>query len=160
MTIAFHSASEEITISPSTFEFTAQNWRVGDLLTITAVDDNYDENSDTAIITHTITSTDADYGNEFVFVPIDDVTVTIEDDDTRGYNFDNSPLTMEEGEAENIGISLQSAPTFPLTITVRSPAPDDVLLFAAGKPPGQSVDLIFDDTNWNVAAGLPGSSFR
>ena len=137
---------DEVTVNPPSLTFNTTNWSMGQVVTVTNPGDFVDEDEEMAVISHTLDSGPPEYE---ALGSLPQVTATLPDDDTRGYNFDNSPLELEESVATLIDFSLQSAPTAPLTITITSPAPDDVLLFAPGNPLGQSVDLIFDDTNWN-----------
>ena len=122
---------EDLTVNPASLEFDSSNWSTVRTVTLTAIDDDYDEGvSDLDYVGHSfVGGGDHSRGN----VTIAAIPVTITDDDTRGYNLDTTSLVMNESEAELISISLQSAPTAPLTITITSPAPDVVLLVA---PPG------------------------
>ena len=127
---------EDLTVNPASLEFDSSNWSTVRTVTLTAIDDDYDEGvSDLDYVGHSfVGGGDHSRGN----VTIAAIPVTITDDDTRGYNLDTTSLVMNESEAELISISLQSAPTAPLTITITSPAPDVVLLVA---PPGNPMPV-------------------
>ena len=144
---------DEVTVNPPSLTFNTTNWNMGQVVTVTNPADDVDEDEEMAVISHTLDSGPPEYE---ALGSLPQVTATLPDDDTRGYNFDNASLdNLVEGVSENKLISLLSAPTAPLTITITSPAPDDVVLLADGYAiPVQSVDLVFDDTDWHVPQRL------
>ena len=70
-------AGTDITPSTTTLTFTPLNWETAKTVTVTAVDDA-DLTNDTVTLTHSATSTDADYNA----ITITGVTVTLSDNDT------------------------------------------------------------------------------
>lgn len=71
------NAGTQITASPATVTFTAANWNVPQVVTITAVDDNVIEGFHTSSVSVTVASTDTNYNNRVV-API---SVAITDND-------------------------------------------------------------------------------
>ena len=76
VTVAGH-AGTDVTPSTTTMTFTPQNWDTDQMVTVTAADDA-DITNDSVTLTHTAASTDTDYDG----ITIDDVTVTVNDNDT------------------------------------------------------------------------------
>ena len=76
VTVAGHAGTDVIP-STTTMTFTPQNWDTDQMVTVTAADDA-DISNDSVTLTHTAASTDSDYDG----ITIDDVTVTVNDNDT------------------------------------------------------------------------------
>jgi hypothetical protein len=68
----------QLTTSATTLTFTAANWNVAQVVTVTAVDDAVAEGNHTGSIFHTVTSSDANY-NGLAIAPL---TVAIADNDS------------------------------------------------------------------------------
>ena len=75
ITVAGH-AGTEVTPSPTSLTFTRSNWDTGQTVTVTAGSDA-DTVTDTVTLTHSAASADGNYQG----ITIDDVTVTVTDDD-------------------------------------------------------------------------------
>ena len=76
VTVAGH-AGTDVTPNPTTLTFTASNWDAAQTVTVTAGDDA-DTTDDTVALTHSAASADNDYGG----IAIDEVAVTVSDNDT------------------------------------------------------------------------------
>ena len=76
VTVAGHSGTD-VTPDPTTLTFTASNWDAAQTVTVTAGDDA-DTTDDSVTLTHSAASTDNDYGG----IAIDEVAVTVSDNDT------------------------------------------------------------------------------
>ena len=76
VTVAGH-AGTDVTPAPTTLTFTASNWDAAQTVTVTAGDDA-DTTDDTVTLTHSAASADNDYGG----IDIDEVAVTVSDNDT------------------------------------------------------------------------------
>ena len=76
VTVAGHSGTD-VTPDPTTLTFTASNWDAAQTVTVTAGDDA-DTEDDTVTLTHSAASTDNDYSG----IAIDEVAVTVSDNDT------------------------------------------------------------------------------
>ena len=130
---------EELTTTPTELTFSATDWFTPQQVTVQAVDDNIDEGDiHTSTITHTFDSNSA---TEFLNVIIDDVTVSITDDDTAGIiveETDGSTEVIEGVASDTYTIVLTSEPSTFLTIEFET---DEEL---------QPIpNLTFDSTNWD-----------
>ena len=76
VTVAGHSGTD-VTPNPATLTFTASNWDAAQTVTVTAGDDA-DTTDDSVALTHSAASADNDYGG----IDIDEVAVTVNDNDT------------------------------------------------------------------------------
>ena len=76
VTVAGH-AGTDVTPDPATLTFTASNWETAQTVTVTAGDDA-DTTDDSVTLTHSAASTDNDYSG----IAIDEVAVTVNDNDT------------------------------------------------------------------------------
>ena len=76
VTVAGHSGTD-VTPDPGTLTFTASNWDAAQTVTVTAGDDA-DTEDDSVTLTHSAASTDNDYSG----IAIDEVAVTVSDNDT------------------------------------------------------------------------------
>ena len=130
------------TIQPAMLIFRSSfgaNWNIPQTFTVTGVQDAdaADENTD---ITHT--STGADYGS----VTVDDVALTITDDETISVAVSNSAVTVTEGAAGAYTVTLTSEPVNgDVTVTPSIPSGTDLTLSPA------TGGLTFNAGNWNVA---------
>ena len=91
------SNTNEGTVSPNTLTFTTANWNSRQAITVTAVDDNVDSDSDDSFdVDFVITSGDG--GNYATTTTLSSVTVTITDDDTASttINLSVSPSSIPE----------------------------------------------------------------
>ena len=68
----------DLTVSPASLAFTSSNWNTTGTVTVSAAQDA-DSADGTAVITHTATSTDSNYGG----ITISNVTATEDDDDSH-----------------------------------------------------------------------------
>ena len=134
------------TVNPATLTFTASNWQSAQTVTVTGVDDNVDQDGKrTATISHTATSTDANYEG----VPIDDVAAAVVDDDGSGVTIieSNGSTTVTEafgaGNTDTYTVVLDSLPAGTVAIHVQSS--DSSLVTAT------PATLTFTTSNWNMA---------
>ena len=131
----------EGTVSPSSLTFTPANWNSSQLVTITGVDDDVDDD-DVAftIITNPATSTDGKYSG---LNPVD-VSVTNTDNDNAGFTVSPTSglTTTEAGGTAQFTIRLNTRPTANVTIPISSSNT------AEGTVSVSSVT--FTPANWNV----------
>ena len=134
----------EGTISPSSLTFTAANWNVPQVVTVTGVDDFIQDGN----ISYTIhlgpcSSSNSNYQG---LVP-SSVTVTNNDNDTAGYIITPSAATLMVSDGgqltSSISISLTSQPTAPVVIPISSSLPGEVSF--------SSTSVTFTASNWNIA---------
>ena len=86
------SINAEVSISPSSLTFTSENWLTPQTFTITAVDDEDFEGSDSITVYHSASSSDSDYNT----ISIDSLSVGIYDND--GFTVTHSGGTTEATE--------------------------------------------------------------
>ena len=134
------------TVSPATLTFTASNWQTAQTVTVTGVDDGTDQSSDrTVTISHSAASTDPLYSG----IGIDDVTVTVVDDDMVGVTIietDGTTLVTEASGAahtDHYTVALGNRPTSTVTITMGLNAPGAVTVSPA--------TLSFTTSSWRAA---------
>ena len=135
------NGSPDVTVSPSPLTFTTTDWNVAQTVTVTAVDDNFDESaSETATISHAVASADSDYAG----VSAPSLDVTIIDNDTVGVTIAPSELTVSEGMTAMYTVVLDTEPAGNVTVTIQDPADNtDVTADPAS--------LTFTDQNWDTA---------
>ena len=114
VTIGVADDSAEVTVSSSRLTFSTSNWSTAQTVTVASIEDDVDEGTETAMVTHDVDG--GDYAGETAAA----VTVTVEDDDTRGVTVSKSSLTIEEGDHDTYTVVLRSAPTADVTIGVSS----------------------------------------
>ena len=136
VTISFGVGTQVNAISNLTF--TNANWNTAQTVTVSAVNDNMVEGAHTQSITHTVTSTDANYNG----ITIVNVTANITDNDTAGVTINQSGTTdiTEGGATDSYTIVLNSQPTANVTIA-----------FGIGTQVSTISNLTFTNANWNTA---------
>ena len=111
VTVAGH-AGTGVTPSPIALTFTTTSWDRARTVTVTAGHDA-DAADDTVTLTHSAASTDSDYSG----IVIDDVTVTVHDNDTPLVRFGASSYTATEGGADaRVRVELSEAVGSPVTV--------------------------------------------
>ena len=129
------------TVSPASLTFTSSDWDSAQTVTVTAVDDDIDNDPDRSTnISHTFAG--ADYaGLEAV-----SLSVTVTDDDTAGLTLgvgvDTSVTVDEDGGTGTYTVVLDSEPTGEVTVT---PDSSDVSVATV------SGALTFTTSNWDTA---------
>ena len=100
------------TVSGPTLRFTPSNWETEQTVTVRGVNDG-DSDDETVTITHTAS------GGEYAGV-MASVTVTVDDDDTRGITFTPAARTIREGATGTYDVKLNTAPTADVTVEISS----------------------------------------
>ena len=90
------------------------NWSTAQTVTVTSMADDVDEETESATVRHTVN------GGDYTGLTAADVTVTVEDNDTRDVIVSESSLSIEEGDSSSYTVVLKSAPTADVTVTVSS----------------------------------------
>ncbi len=126
-----------VTLSTTSLTFTTDNWNSVQTVTVSGVEDT-DADHETVQLTHTATSTDADYAGG---VTIDSVAVTLTDNDTAGVTVSPTTLAVDEAGSGTYTLALTRRPTVPVTIMVSNPDATAVTLSATS--------LTFTTDNWN-----------
>ncbi|MBF2755851.1 MAG: hypothetical protein ISN29_11435, partial [Gammaproteobacteria bacterium AqS3] len=128
------SDNEDVTLSPTSLDFTTTNWGDEQTVTVQAVQDP-DASNDTAAVS----LTDADDG-----IGAGSLTVTVTDDGDIGLMLSANALAVDENGETSLTVRLHAAPAADITVALESDS-DEVTLGAAS--------LTFsggDDGNWNT----------
>ena len=128
--------ASDLTLSHSSFTFTAANWNNARTVTITAVNDNFDDEG-------TVTVTFNPDGGDYDTVTSTTLRVSISDNDRRGVTVSRTNIPADEGATETYTIKVKSAPTSPTTVTVKS---SDETNGATVSPE----TWIFSNANWRT----------
>jgi len=135
------SDTSEGAVSPSSVTFTAANWDVAQVVTVTGVDDTIaDGDVAYSILTADAVSSDGNYNG----LNVADVAVTNVDNDTAGITVSAiSGNTSENGTTATFSVVLNTEPTDPVTIDLSSSDTSEGTVSPAS--------VTFDSSNWNVA---------
>jgi hypothetical protein len=137
------SAAGECSFAPaSPITLNSTNWNTGIDVTVTAIDEDIDDDNQTRIIqTGTTVSSDAKYSGTF---DPGDVTVTINDNDTAGVTVNPTTLTISEPSGSaSFNIKLNSEPTDDVTISLTQSAAGECS-FSPASP------ITLNSANWNT----------
>ena len=154
ITISFISSGGDVTVLPSSLTFTRDNRSDPQIVTVTAGQDD-DKFDDSAIISHAASSSDSGYNG----ISIDDISVTIVDDD-KGVTVSKESLTINEGSRDSYTIKLDKEPTAEVTITISAVGDGDVavsrnfLTFSDTLPQIVIVTPLQDDNTDNETATI------
>ncbi len=121
-----------LTLSPSTFQFTKENWNEPQTLTVTATED--DEDLDASFGRYIITTSGGDYA------ALGEVrrSFLVSDNDEAALEFAPASFTMHEGSTATYTVEMSVKPTATVTMALVSTA--DIML----DPP----DLSFTPQDW------------
>ena len=131
--------SGEITVSPSRLIFnptgTINPYGTPQTVTVYAGED-LDAEDDTATLTHTVR------GGDYTGVSADPVSVTVDDNDTRGVTVSDAALTIAPGAIGTFSVVLNSQPTGTVRVKVtETPASADLSVSPS--------TVGFSSSNWN-----------
>ena len=146
VTITINTADSQTITAPTSLVFDETNWNVAQSVTVTAVDDAVAEGLHAGSITHTVTSTDANYNG----IGIASLTANITDNDAAGVTITESGGTTDVGEAgvtDSYDVVLDSQPQAGTTVTI-------TINTADSQTTATPTSLVFDETNWNVAQSV------
>ena len=138
-TVAVTGAGDA-SVGPAELVFTTRNWSTPQTVTVTAVEDDDAADEPQTMVTHMAT------GGDYVGIGVDNVRVTITDDDDPrvSVSFEQNSYTVSEGATTSVAVRLSADPerslSVPLTIvelggatsTDYSGVPDS-LMFSAGQ---------------------------
>ena len=141
------SDTDVVTISAS-LTFTSVNWQTAQTVTVTAVNDDIDSASDRyTSIRHTVSGT----GSQDVMV--DDVAITVADDDTRGVSISATSLSVDEVDDPGTSGVQEHQATYEVTLT-SEPVGGDVTIAAASGDPSVATaapaTLTFTSSDWST----------
>ena len=98
VTVSTAVTNGEATVSPTSLTFTAGNWDTSQTVTVTAVDDEIVEGAHSDTVTHSVASGDADYEG----ITLEDVTVSIADNDSAGVSITPLSIGATEGDRKSV----------------------------------------------------------
>ena len=146
------------TVGPATLTFTPTNWGTAQTVTVSGVDDDVDRSREwraanhSVTISHSATSRNGAYNG----IAIDDVSVTVLDDDRAGVSIIESEggttVTEGEGGSDNYTVVLASEPTANVRIMAASDTPGVGLVNGR-----DDAYLTFTPSNWNSAQTVTAS---
>lgn len=138
VTVGFTSSDTSECIVPASITLDAANWNTGVGVTILSVDDDLDDEAQPCTIQTSATSSD----NHYHALAIDDVNLTIADDETAGFAVTPMTLTVQEPAATALfTVALTSRPTGTVTIALTS---NDVTECSA------PATITLDQSNWRT----------
>jgi large repetitive protein len=128
------------TLSAGTLTFTTANWNTAQTVTVTAVDNGLSEGPHNSMITHTLSSTDLNYGG----FGVRSVIAHITDNYTNGVTITESAGStdvVKGGATDSYTVVLNTQPSASVTVT----------LTTDGKTTVNPTTLTFTTANWNTA---------
>jgi Domain of unknown function (DUF4347)/Calx-beta domain/RTX calcium-binding nonapeptide repeat (4 copies) len=131
----------EGTLSNSSLTFTSANWNIEQTVTVTGVDDDFDDGDVAYKIIAASSSADSDYNNP----NLPDIDVINIDNDTAGFSIVpvSDATTTEAGGITSFKVKLNSRPTGDVTLNLTSDNTAEGVVSAGNS-------LIFNSTNWNI----------
>jgi len=138
--------------SPASLTFTSANWDTPQTVSVLSVDNSLDDGNQTIIITHAASSDDTDYDG----IEINDVNVTVVDDDSAGASISESSGSTSvdiDGTSDTYTLVLTSLPSASVTVTLNggtdvSVSPTALTFTTANWNTPQTVTV-----TWNAATG-------
>ncbi len=127
-------------VSPATLTFTASDWSKAQTVTVTAQDDDIDDDGPNRVVQITNTASGGRYttaGDD----TIESVAVTVNDNDVAGAVLSESRLTIVEGTTATYTVVLTSEPTATVTVNVTSTDTSTATV----------QNVTFPAADWNVA---------
>ena len=138
------TAAGDLTVMPGSLDFTTLDWDTAQEVTVTVGQDD-DAEDETETITHAVTSTDTGYSG----LAVDEVRVTIADDEGTGGPGGTEELTVSttrlritEGNMGKYTVVLNREPSAGVTVAVSAPAGGDLTVSPA--------TLDFTTSNWDT----------
>ena len=141
VSVAFQSNDDTIaTVSPSRLTFSALDWNVPQIVTVEGTEDNVvNAEMRTTLIVHTVTSDDSNYDGQV----LDDVEVTVDDNDTAGISVSETSLETIEGGMVTYRLVLDTRPSGSVSVAMTSGDATTATLSPA--------TLTFTASHWNSA---------
>ena len=136
VTVTVGGASGDVSVQPLSLTFTPQNYGTAQTVTVSAAEDP-DATTD-ADVTLTHSASGGDYGS----VSIDNVVVSVTENDTAGVTVSTGALTVVEGGSNTYTVVLDTQPTADVTVTVGG---------ASGDVSVQPLSLTFTPQNYGTA---------
>ncbi len=145
VTVTFNGG-DQLRTSPASLVFTADNWDEVQRVTVRAVNDAIAEGgAHEGTLSHSVTSGDAFYDG----MVLDDLSVTIADNDTAGVQVDPTRLQLDPGQQGSYTLHLTSKPSSEVIVYLQ---PQEELTLDADLCDEEGgTCLRFTPQNWHVA---------
>ncbi|MBF0491760.1 MAG: hypothetical protein HQM15_03170 [Deltaproteobacteria bacterium] len=140
------ATDSQVSVAPSSLVFTAENWKVPQTVTVTAVDDAVQEGLHTGLVQQSVTSADPNYNG----IAAASVKANITDNDQAGLSLiesGGSTQVTEGGTTDSYGVVLTSQPTGPVAVSL-------VPIDATNRLKLTSSNLTFTPDNWNIPQSI------
>ncbi len=129
VTVTVGGASGDVTASPPSLTFTTTNYSTAQTVTVSAAQDPDGDADPDVTLSHSAS------GGGYGSVSIDDVVVTVTEDDTKGATVSSGALTVDEGGTGSYTVKLDTQPSGEVVVTVGGASgdvtvPDSQLRFA------------------------------
>lgn len=129
------AADSQVAVGPTSLVFTPANWNVPQTVSVSATDDSVVEGPHSANIVNTVTSADPAYAS----LPSTTLPVSIADNDFPiSVTPDGATLSILEGSSQLYTVTINTAPTAPVTLTL-TPDPQTSV---------STTQLVFTPDNW------------
>lgn len=125
----------QTSVSPHALLLTALNWNIAQTITVSAVDDDVDEDNHSSTITQTSTSADSHYN-----ALTSSLIATVIDNDTAGVSLTEVSGAVEEGQSGTYTIVLTSEPTSNVNVTLAADSQSSV----------DRNSVVFTMANWDL----------
>ena len=115
VTINDPTDNTDVTTRPESLTFTTTNWNTRQSVVVTSIQDDQDDDGETATVTHTVSSTgDTNYNG----ISVSDVRVNVTDDDDPAVtvSFEQDSYSVAEGASESIKLVLSADPERTVTV--------------------------------------------
>jgi hypothetical protein len=133
--ISMNPDTQSTTDLPS-ITFTNLDWNSPQTITVTAVNDDVAEGNHSSTISHTASSTDANYNG----ISINDVVASITDNETAGVSISPTSVSVSEaGTSDTYDIVLTSKPAGSVTVGIADDSQVNV----------DTSSVVFSTTDWN-----------
>ena len=132
------SGDTDIDRDPDRLTFSSSNWNTAQTVTVSTAQDG-DGIDDAATLSHTVTSTDADYNG----IGVSEVDVTVTDNEAAGVSIGPAQLTIAEGGSDSYEVVLTSQPSHDVTVTISRSGDGDVSI--------DDQELTFTASDWETA---------
>ena len=116
-----HSGDGDIDMDHRELTFTDSDWETAQAVTVSAAQDD-DARDDTATLSHTVASADADYNG----IGVSEVEVAVTDNETAGASIRPEELTIAEGASDSYEVVLTSQPSHEVIVTITHSGDGDI----------------------------------
>ena len=151
VTVTVGGATGDVSVDTSTesgdqptLTFTPTNWSTPRTVTVMAADDDDAVNDPAVTLTHTAS------GGDYASLTGPSLSVTINENDTRGVMLSTTTLTVNEEETESYTVVLNSEPTGDVTVTIGGTDNTDITVDTDPATPDDQPTLTFTPTNWST----------